>query len=687
MTRRLQIAVLLAAAILVPAAAPADDHGDDWTTATPIPTDGTVVTGTSDAWKDEDWFSFNATAGHVYGITTFTGSDDFYPTWVAYGPDGVTVLDWGFSDDRSINTVTSGTYYLSVIAYGPGLPGAYELGLTDLGTPVDDHGNVPATATAIPVNGGAVGGNGDYAGDTDCLSFAGSAQQAYAVEIRALAPDSGYTSLFALLNSAERYGFHSYANSHAFNEDDQWQRMLWYVPAGGAGELYTTIFWYGEDNLGAYELAISTIDGVPEQSDDCGAAAAPIAADGTMYNGIIDPDTDEDWFRFDAEADCTYEVTTFERGGYAFLVWEVFGPDCTTLIASSEPDIPDIPDPVIIDDIDISGDIEGPAAVAEVEIGTFVIPSAGTYYFRVSSWPNYWGNTGYYEFSLDTDCTTFPDCNTNGVPDDLDIADGTSEDCDGDGVPDECEPDSDGDGVIDDCDECPLDPYKIVEGLCPCGVPNSDVDRDSDGTIDCRDGCPDDPNKVKPGFCGCGKPETDSDGDGTPDCVDGCPNDSGKTQPGFCGCNKPETDSDGDGTPDCIDNCAHDPAKTEPGLCGCGTADTDTDRDGIPDCKDNCPEVANPNQLDADGNGVGDACEAASQPEESQKTTGVGETELETEEEDTSAHPDLSSAEDQSESLSPALPLAGICPQTGLAMFAFVLFGLWWTRAETPRLR
>ncbi len=30
------------------------------------------------------------------------------------------------------------------------------------------------------------------------------------------------------------------------------------------------------------------------------------------------------------------------------------------------------------------------------------------------------------------------DCNGNGVPDDLDIAQGTSQDCDGDGIPDEC---------------------------------------------------------------------------------------------------------------------------------------------------------------------------------------------------------------------------------------------------------
>ena len=40
-----------------------------------------------------------------------------------------------------------------------------------------------------------------------------------------------------------------------------------------------------------------------------------------------------------------------------------------------------------------------------------------------------------------------------------------------------------------------------------------------------------------------------------------------------------------------------------------GTADTDGD--GIPDSVDNCPLVANPDQADANGDGVGDACPSA----------------------------------------------------------------------------
>jgi chitodextrinase len=40
----------------------------------------------------------------------------------------------------------------------------------------------------------------------------------------------------------------------------------------------------------------------------------------------------------------------------------------------------------------------------------------------------------------------------------------------------------------------------------------------------------------------------------------------------------------------------------------------DTDGDGVPDSIDNCPIVYNPDQVDADGNGKGDACEDAIEP-------------------------------------------------------------------------
>ena len=73
-------------------------------------------------------------------------------------------------------------------------------------------------------------------------------------------------------------------------------------------------------------------------------------------------------------------------------------------------------------------------------------------------------------------------------------------------------------------------------------------------------------------------------------------------------------DLDIDGVPDVIDNCPADYNPGQEDADGNGVGDAceivlDFDGDGILDDVDNCPLIANPGQEDQDGDGIGDACD------------------------------------------------------------------------------
>ena len=70
-------------------------------------------------------------------------------------------------------------------------------------------------------------------------------------------------------------------------------------------------------------------------------------------------------------------------------------------------------------------------------------------------------------------------------------------------------------------------------------------------------------------------------------------------------------DSDADGFYDLIDNCQliSNPDQIDSNGDGIGDVCSDIDNDGIIDAEDNCPENYNPNQIDDDGDGIGDSCD------------------------------------------------------------------------------
>jgi MYXO-CTERM domain-containing protein len=194
--------------------------------------------------------------------------------------------------------------------------------------------------------------------------------------------------------------------------------------------------------------------------------------------------------------------------------------------------------------------------------------------------------------------------------------------------------DSDGDGRGDLCDNCPTVSNFDQSDVNANGIGDAcDPDADGDGIPNARDNCPLVPNPDQanhdndPFGDAC---DDNDDNDACPDAIDNCPivvpngpifdangnvvghapadcHDTGARVPNEC-----FPDQDADGVPDAFDNCPGTPNADQLDTDGDGigdACDTDLDNDSVVNQLDNCPNVPNLDQKDTDHDGIGDACD------------------------------------------------------------------------------
>lgn len=182
--------------------------------------------------------------------------------------------------------------------------------------------------------------------------------------------------------------------------------------------------------------------------------------------------------------------------------------------------------------------------------------------------------------------------------------------------------DGDGDGVGDACDTC-LDAanpdQSNIDGdafgdLC-------DDDIDGDDVLNAEDNCETLPN---PTMGSAGQADMDGngvgdacdddiDGDGMPNLEDSCPANASISDPSADQMEQCFPDLDGDNFDDIRDdNCPgyQNPDQIDTDTDGMGDAcDADLDEDGFQNFQDNCPGMANTDQFDGDRDGKGNGCD------------------------------------------------------------------------------
>ena len=301
-----------------------DDHGNSASNATFV-TEGSGTPGNIQYMNDVDWFSFAAVEGQTWRLTTDYTGTLFSAGMRLVGSDGVSTLvtaDPFFFETEIIWTAPADGVFYAEVSGMFGDQGTYTFRAETL---VDDHGNQASTATELPI-GVPKGAAINYENDVDWFAITLERGDVLDAHVR----------LDGTLQDSTLSLYAGDGRTWLDYDDDGGgglaSHIEWLVRESGTYYLEVAAFL----GTGSYTLDV-TIRDVERIYDDHGNTAddATSVIGALPVKGIVDFAGDDDWFRFEAEA----ESPTSVRLQTVEPFWtelNVFGQDGETVIGRRE---------------------------------------------------------------------------------------------------------------------------------------------------------------------------------------------------------------------------------------------------------------------------------------------------------------------------------------------------------------
>ncbi len=286
---------------------------------------------------DHDWVNFAAEAGWIYTIWTGNLGTCSDTVLELYAADGTTRL--AYNDDSSglasrivWSANETGDLYVKVrhfssSSFGP--CSGYELHVDGVANTGDDYepDGTPQDASPIVVNAVAQDHNFHVAGDQDWVTFVSREATAYRIS----------TTLQNTCGDTVLELFDANGLALAYNDDygSLASRIDWNATGG---QLFVRVRHYSSQRSGdctAYGLQVTSTSQATDafEPDNTAATARPITIDGAAQAHNFHAATDVDWVSFDAVADTTYTLWTFNLGAGADTVLDLYTDDGITRIA------------------------------------------------------------------------------------------------------------------------------------------------------------------------------------------------------------------------------------------------------------------------------------------------------------------------------------------------------------------